>query len=114
MTTREIGLLLICAFEERHSPKMTPKSHTFGEGSILLSPTLTESPLILVLHCGYQNIMNSVFESLSFNLFLIIHTPMAEIQLFNLANGPDGSLFLKKNVDLCVFNVHMIANVMIP
>ena len=75
---------------------MTPKSLTFGEGSILLSPTLTDTPLILALHCGDRNIINSVFESLIFNLFLIIHTRMSEIQLFNLANGADGSLFLKE------------------
>ena len=75
---------------------MTPKSLTFGEGSILLLPTLTHTPLILALHCGEQNIINSVFESLTFNLFLTIHTRMSEIQLFNLANGPDGSLFLKE------------------
>ena len=75
---------------------MTPKSLTFGEGSILLSPTLTDTPLILALHCGDRNIIYSLFESLIINLFLIIHTRMSETKLFNLANGPDGSLFLKE------------------
>ena len=75
---------------------MTPKSLTFGEGSIMLSPTLTDTPIILALHSGDRNIINSVFESLIFNLFFITHTRMSEIQLFNLANGPDGSLFLKE------------------
>ena len=75
---------------------MTPKFLIFGEGSILLSPRLADTPLILALHCGDRNIINSVFELLIFNLFLIIHTRMSEKQLFNLANGPDGSLFLKE------------------
>ena len=75
---------------------MTPKPLTFGESSILLSPTLTDTPLILALHCEDRNTLNSVFELLIFNLFLIIHTRMSEIQLFNLANGLDGSLFLKE------------------
>ena len=39
---------------------MAPKSLTFGEGSILLSPTLTDTSLILALHCGVRNIINSV------------------------------------------------------
>ena len=83
----------MCIYKVKHSSKMTPKSLTFGEGSILLSPTLTDTPLILALHCGDRNIINSVFESLIFNLFLIIHTRMSEIQLFNHTNGPEVSLF---------------------
>ena len=84
-----LQILLICASKVRHSSKMTPKSLTFGEGSILLSLTLTDTPLILALHCEDRNIRNSVFESLIFSLFLIIHTRISEILLFNLANGPD-------------------------
>ena len=40
--------------------------------------------------------MNSVFESLIFGLFLIIHTLMSEIQLLNFVKEVKGSLLLNE------------------
>ena len=52
---------------------MTPKSLTFDDCVIILSPTLTDIPLKSHFSHGDLNTINSVFESLSFNLLVIIH-----------------------------------------
>ena len=45
---------------------------------------------------GDRIIKNSVLESLIFNLFLIIHTRISEIHMFNLVNDSKGSLHLNE------------------
>ena len=75
---------------------MTPKSRTLGEDDIRLSPTLIDTPLKSVFNRGDLNIINSVFESLIFSLFLIIHTLMSEMQLLSFVKDVRGSLLLNE------------------
>ena len=55
----------------------------------MLSPTLTDNPLKSCFACGDRKTMNSVLESLIYNL-LLIHTLISEIQLFNLIKDAKG------------------------
>ena len=71
---------------------MTAKSRTLGEDDIWLSPTLIK----FVFNSGDLNIINSVFESLIFSLFLIIHTLMSEMQLLSFVKYVRGSLLLNE------------------
>ena len=78
------------------STNITPKSRTLDEDDIWLSPTLIDTPLKSVFNSGELNIINSVFESLTFSLFLIIHTLISEIQLFSFVKEVKGSLLLNE------------------
>ena len=49
---------------ERNWSNMTPKSLTFDDCAIILSPTLTDKPRNLHFSCGDLNTINTVFESL--------------------------------------------------
>ena len=75
---------------------MTPKSRTLGEDDIWLSTTLIDTPLKSVFNSGDLNIINSVFESLIFSLFLIIHTLMSEMQFLSFVKDVRGSLLLNE------------------
>ena len=61
---------------------------------MILSPTITDYPLKSCFACGDRKTINSVLESLIFNLLLIIHTLISEIQLFNLNQDAKGVLHL--------------------
>ena len=71
---------------------ITPKSRTLGEDDIWLFPTLIDTPLKSVFNSGGLNIINSVFESLIFSLFLIFHTLMSEMQLLSFVKDVKDSL----------------------
>ena len=75
---------------------MTPKSRTLGEDDIWLSPTLIDTPLKSVFNSGDLNVINSVFESLIYSLFLIIHTLMSGMQLLSFVKDVRGSLLLNE------------------
>ena len=62
---------------------MAPKSLTFDDYLIILAPPLTDKPLKSHFSCGDLNIINSVYESVIFNLLLIIHLLISARQLFN-------------------------------
>ena len=68
----------------------------FEDCSIILSPTYTAKLLKSCFACGYLKTINSVLESLIFNLLLIIHTLISEMQLFNLGNDVKGLLHLNE------------------
>ena len=72
----------------RNSSNMTPKCHTFDDCEINLSPTLTDKPLKSHFICGDLNTINYVFESLIFNLLVIIHLLISARQLFNFELPP--------------------------
>ena len=57
------------------------KSLTFDECVRILSPTLTDKPLISHFSCGDLNTINSVFESLIFNLLVITYLLISARQL---------------------------------
>ena len=75
---------------------MTPKSLTFDDCVIILSPTLTDKPLRSHFSCGDLNTINSVFESLIFNLLVIIHLLISARQLFNFEIASNGCLHLNE------------------
>ena len=54
--------------------KTTPGSLTIEDGDTCVSPTLIDKSLKFCFKSGDRKIINSVLESLIFNLFLIIHT----------------------------------------
>ena len=53
--------------------KYNSKIFHFDDCVIILSPTLSDQPLKSHFSCGDLNTINSVFESLIFNLLVIIH-----------------------------------------
>ena len=59
---------------------MTQTSLTFDDCVILLSPIFTDKPFKSHLYsCGDLNTMNYVFESLIFNLLVIVYFLISEI-----------------------------------
>ena len=64
------------------------------DDDIMLSPTLIDKLLNSCLACGDLKTRNSVLDSLIFNLFLIIHTLISEIQMFRFGKVTKGSLHL--------------------
>ena len=80
---------------------MTPKSITFDDCVIILSPTLTDKPLKSHFSCGDLNTISSVFESLIFNLLVIIHLLISARQLFNFEIASSGCLHLNKTYECC-------------
>ena len=75
---------------------ITPKFLTFDDCVIILSPTLTDKPLKSHFSCGDLNTIKSVFESLIYNLFVIIHLLISARQLFNFEIASNGCLHLNK------------------
>ena len=75
---------------------MTPRSLTLEDGETYISHTLTDKSLKCCFKSGDRKIINSVLESLIFNLFWIIHTRISEIHMFNLVNDSKGSLHLNE------------------
>ena len=73
---------------------MTPKSLTFDDCVIILSPTLTNKPLKSHFNCGDLNTIHYVFESLILNLLVIIHLLISARQLFNFEIASNGCLHL--------------------
>ena len=71
---------------------MNPKSLTFDDCVIILSQTLTDKLLKSHFSCGDLNTINYVFESLIFNLLVIIHLQISERELFNLEIASNGCL----------------------
>ena len=71
-------------------------SRTLEEGETCIYPTLTDKSLKICFKSGDRKIINSVLESLIFNLFLIIHTQISEIHVFNFVSDSKGSLHLNK------------------
>ena len=69
-------------------------SITLDNGDTCVSPTLIEKSLKFRFESGDRKILNSVLESLIFNLFLIIHTRISEMHMFNFVNDSKGSLHL--------------------
>ena len=55
---------------------------------------MTDNPLISCFPCGDRKTINSVLESLIYNLLLIINTLISEIQLVNLIKDAKGVLHL--------------------
>ena len=53
--------------------KTAPRSLILEDGETSISPTLTDKSLKFCFKSGDRKIINSVLESLIFNLFLIIH-----------------------------------------
>ena len=80
---------------------------------MILTPTITENPLKSCFACGDQKTIKSVLESLIFNLLLIIHTLISEIQLFNLIKDSKGVLHLKRYIELSVISIYVIVNTVI-
>ena len=74
----------------------------------MISPTLIDTPLKSVFNSGDLNIINSVFESLIFSLFLIIHTLMSEMQFCQRCQR---FFTIKRDIELCVVRINMIANI---
>ena len=72
--------------------KTTPRSLTLDDGNTCKSPTLLDKSLKFCFKSGDRNIINSLLESLIFNIFLIIHTRISEIHMFNFVNDSNGSL----------------------
>ena len=69
---------------------------TLEDGETCIFPILTDKSLKFCFKSGDRKIINSVLESLSFYLFLIIHTRISEIHMFNFVNDSKGSLHLNK------------------
>ena len=61
-------------------------SLTLEDGNTCESPTLIDKSPKLGVKSGDRKIINSVLESLILNLFLIIHTRISEIHMFNFVN----------------------------
>ena len=76
--------------------KTTPRSLTLEDGETCISPTLTDKSLKFCFQSGDRKIRNSVLETLIFNLFLIIHTQISGIHVFNFVNDSKGSLHLNE------------------
>ena len=76
--------------------KTTPRSLTLEDGDTCESPTRIDKSLKFCFQSRDQKIINSVLESLIFNLLLIIHTRISEIHMFNFVNDSKGSLHLNK------------------
>ena len=74
----------------------TYRSLNLEDGETCISPTLTDKSLKFCFKSGDRKIINSVLESLIFHLFLIIHTRISEIHMFNLVNDSKGSLHLNE------------------
>ena len=74
----------------------TPRSLTLEDGNTCESPTLIDKLLKFSFKSGDRKIINSGLESLIFNLFLIIHTRISEIHMFNFVNDSNGSLHLNE------------------
>ena len=66
------------------------------DGDTCESPTLVDKSLKFSFKRGDRKIINSVLESLIFNLFLKIHTRISEIHMFNFVNDFKGSLHLNE------------------
>ena len=49
--------------------KTTPRSRTLEDGKTCISPTRTDKSIIFCFNSGDRKIINSVLESLLFNLF---------------------------------------------
>ena len=92
--------------------KNTPRSFTLEDDNICVYPTLIDNSFKLCFKSGYRKISNSVLEWLIFNLFLIIHTLMSEIHIFNFVNDSK-SLTFKLNVELGIISVDVISNIMV-
>ena len=76
--------------------KITPSSLTLNDCNIMLSPTPIDKLLKYCLACGDLKSMNYVLGSLIFNLFMIIHTLISEIQLLSFGKVAKGSLHLNE------------------
>ena len=75
----------------------TPRPLTLEDGNTCESSTLTDKLLKFCFKSGdRKKIKNSVLKSLIFNLFLIIHTRISEIHMFNCVNNSNGSLHLNE------------------
>ena len=72
------------------------RNDTLEDGDTCISPTLTDKSLKFCFKSGDRKIINSVLESLIFNLFLIIHTRISEIHMFKFVNDSKGSLHLNE------------------
>ena len=65
-----------------------------------------------ILLCLWRSkTINSALESLLFNLFLIIHTLISEMQLFHLGN--DAKDYYTRDIELSVISIYMIDNTII-
>ena len=69
---------------------MTPEPITFDDYVILISPTFSYNPLKSHFSCGDLNTQKSVFESLIFNLLVINHLLISDIQLFHFEIDSNG------------------------
>ena len=67
---------------EKNMSNMTPKSLTFDDYVIILSPALTDKALKSHFSCGDLN------KSLIVNLLIIIHLLISARQLFNFEIAP--------------------------
>ena len=74
--------------------KNTPRSLTLENNNICVYPTLIDKSLKFSFKSGHRKIINSVLQSLIFNLCFIIHTLMSEIHMLNFVNDSKGSLHL--------------------
>ena len=75
---------------------MTPRSLTLKDGDTCISHTLTDKSLKFCFKSGDRKIINLVLESLIRYLFLIIHTRISEIHMFNVVIDSKGSLHLNE------------------
>ena len=91
----DLQIPLIWSWKVRYWSKTTPRSRTLEDGETCIFPTLTDKSLKFSFKSGDRKIINSVLESLIFNLFLIIHTRISEIHMFNFVKDSKGSLHLK-------------------
>ena len=69
---------------------------TLEDGNTCKSPALIDKSLKFCFKSGDRKIINSVLESLIFNLFLIIHTRISEIHMFNFVNDSNRSSHLNE------------------
>ena len=92
----DLQIPLIWSWKVRYWFKTTPRSLTVEDGETCISPTLTDKSLKFCFKSGDRKIINSVLESFILNLFLIIHTRISEIHIFNCVNDSKGSLHLNE------------------
>ena len=71
-------------------------SLTLEDGNTCESHTLIDKSLKFFFKSGDRKIINSALESLIYNLFLIMHTRISEIHMFNFVNDSNGSLYLNE------------------
>ena len=75
---------------------LTERQYGFHAHHFIESAAVYYKSVKFCFKSGDRKIINSVLESLIFNLFLIIHTRISEIHMFNFVNDSNGYLHLNE------------------